>query len=80
MCARTGTMRLLVIANMGERTVRDFGLDMGGFEPGGRVSAEVIAGSARPRVGRADEAGNAEDWQPVSRVRGRDVVVLRIER
>ena len=75
-----GDDELLVIANMSDRTVRDFGVEMDGFEPGSRVSAEVIAGSGRPRVGRTDDAGMIADWQPLSRIRGRDVVVLRIDR
>ncbi len=71
---------LLVIANMSDRTVRDFGIDLDGFDAGERVRGEVLAGNARPGVGRADEDGSLKGWQPVSRVRGRDVVVLRIER
>ena len=74
-----GGQRLLVLANMGETTLRDFSVSVDGFEPGARVRGRVVSGSGRPRSSRANDEGVATNWQPLSRLGAREVVVLEIE-
>ena len=67
---------LLVLANLSDSAVRDYGVDLRGLGDG--VRAEVLAGNARARRVPVGEDGSVDDWKPVSRIRARDVVVIRL--
>ncbi len=60
--------------------MRDFGitLDDTRSADGKGIRAEVLNGSARARPTRVGESGRVEGWEPVSRVRAREVVVIRL--
>ena len=67
-----------VVTRMSDRTVREFGLDIEGLQPGRMVRSAILAGDTRTRTRRADGEGRALNWQPVTRVRPRDAVVVRV--
>jgi alpha-amylase len=73
-----GDTRLLVLANMGDTTVRDFAVTLDGFDAGQRLRGRVLHGPGRARPGRADDAGRTDTWQPVTRIEARGVAVVEI--
>lgn len=75
-----GNEDLLVIANMTDRVVREFGYDLEGLQAGRMVRSRVLHGEGRSRGGRVGDDGALRDWQPITRVGPREVAVLRVIR
>ncbi|MBZ0171755.1 MAG: hypothetical protein K8E66_05195 [Phycisphaerales bacterium] len=71
---------ILVLVNLTDRPIREFGIDLEGLQSGRLVRSRVLFGNARSRSSRANDEGGLNDWQPVTRIGPRDVVVVRVIR
>jgi len=75
-----GNEDILIIANMSDRPIREFGLDLEGLQPGRLVRSRVLHGRSRTQAGRVSSDGMLKDWQPITRINPREAVVVRIIR
>ena len=71
---------ILVIANLTDHPIREFGIDLEGLQPGRLVRSRVLLGHTRSRSKRANKEGELLNWQPVTRVGPREAVVVRVIR
>jgi glycosidase len=71
---------VLVLANLTDQPIREFGIDLDGLPPGRLVRTRVLLGEARSTARQADEEGRLLRWQPASFVPAHGAVVVRVIR